>query len=267
MDYSAKCHEMLAVFGGKIPHQHGLTAGGVTVPPTADKRMQFSALLQQVHQFIQNFMLPDVYLLAETYPDYFEIGTRPNRFISFGLFDPRFGGHFPAGIIDNNKLYPVLSDEINESITYAWFKQSAQEQMVPDPTKPNAYTWVKAPRYQGLPYEGGPLARKIINSKLKQSFATGTMARLVARGEEALLISSWVAEWIRNLPEHGEFIKKLNTPLLQQAVQINDAPRGPLLHSAIVKGADIVSYNIITPAPGTSPLKTIKGAAGQLRKL
>jgi hydrogenase large subunit len=266
MDYSAKCHEMLAIFSGKTPHQHGLTSEGVTISPTADTKLQFITLLQQVHQFIQTVMLPDVYLLAEVYPNYFEIGTRPERYISFGLFDPRYGGHFPAGIIDNHKLYPVVTDEIKESITYAWYQSSSSEQVVPDPIKPGAYTWVKAPRYQGLPFEGGPLARKIIGSKLKPPFAAGTLARLVARAEEALLISSWMAEWIRNLPEHGEYFKKLNTPIVEQAIQINDAPRGPLLHSMTVKDDSIVTYNIITPSTWNFSPKNEQGYRGPVEE-
>jgi hydrogenase large subunit len=262
MDYSAKCHEMLVLFGGKIPHQHGLTAIGTAVSPTAENRLQFISLLQQVEQFIQNIMLPDAYLLAEVYPDYFEIGAGAGRFISFGLFDLRYGGHFPAGISDQHNFYPVLSDEIYESIAYAWYKPSASEQIAPAPEKPAAYSWTKAPRYHGLPLEGGPLARKIIASNLKMPLATGTMARLVARAEETALIAAWMGEWLKNIPKHGEYIKKLQTPLLQQAVQTNDAPRGPLLHSMTVKEDNIASYNIITPSTWNFSPKDEQGRRG-----
>ena len=266
MEYSAKCHEMLAVFGGKAPHQHGLTASGIAVSPLADKRIQFLALLSEVQQFIQTMMLPDVYLLADLYPDYFEIGTRPARFISFGLFDPRFGGHFPAGISDHDRRYPVLPEEIRESITYAWYEESASAQITPDPEKPGAYTWVKAPRYHGSAFEGGPLARKIISSNIRGFFSTGTMARLLARVEEAALIASWMEQWINNLPEKGEYIKELNSPILKEVIQANDAPRGPLLHSMTVNDDTIVSYNVITPSTWNFSPKDDQGQRGPVEE-
>jgi hydrogenase large subunit len=70
MEYSRKCHEMLAIFGGKMPHQHGLTAAGVSVTPTASNRIQFLALLKEIQTFIKTAMLPDVYRLAEVYCEY-----------------------------------------------------------------------------------------------------------------------------------------------------------------------------------------------------
>ncbi|MGE5582906.1 MAG: nickel-dependent hydrogenase large subunit, partial [Bacillota bacterium] len=248
MDYSAKCHEMLAVFGGKIPHQHGLVSEGVAVAPTAETSLQFLSLLRQVREFIEVSMLPDFYLLAEVYPDYWEIGTRPARFLSFGLFDPALGGHFPPSIADGDKFYPVNVEEISESVYYSWY-QNSPEKTAPDPEKVRGYTWVKAPRYRGMALEGGPLARKIIRSRLdSSSFKTGAMARLVARAEEAALIAVWMEQWMQNLPEHGQYIIPLKTPIRQKAFQYNDAPRGALLHSMSIKEERIESYNVITPS-------------------
>ena len=249
MEYSRKCHDALAVFGGKIPHQHGLTPEGVAVFPDADRRKQFLSLLQQIQEFLANIQLPDVYLLAQAYPEYFQIGSGPYRYISFGLFDPRFGGHFPAGILNQGELIPVNPEEIRQSIAYAWFEESDSETR-PAPEKPLAYTWVKAPRYHGLSLEGGPLARKIIRSgnTTPGGLAGGVMARLVARAEEAVLISKWMEDWVKQLPRDGRYIHPLSDPVNNQAVQMNDAPRGPLLHSMTTANEEIASYRIITPS-------------------
>ncbi|MCL6592106.1 MAG: nickel-dependent hydrogenase large subunit [Firmicutes bacterium] len=249
MEASRKCHDMLAVFGGKIPHQHGLVSEGVAVYPNADRRIQFLSLLTQAREFIEAVMLPDVYLLAEVYADYLQIGAGPYRYLSYGLFDPRFGGHFPAGIVNEDQWMAVNPAEIRESITFAWYEQVDSE-IRPAPEKPGAYTWVKAPRYRGLAYEGGPLARKIIRSGPSGGRfpATGTMARLVARVEEAAFISGWIADWFKELPAAGEYIIPLKKPVINQAVQTGDAPRGPLLHAMAVAGEEITSYNVITPS-------------------
>jgi hydrogenase large subunit len=250
MEYSRKCHDMLALFGGKIPHQHGLTAAGVGVAPTAAKRIQFLSLLKQVQEFIQTSMLPDVYQLANVYQDYNHLGTRPARFISFGLFDPALGGHFPSGIYNEGKMLPVSIDAIKESIKFARYKQSDTAVSIPVPEKPGAYSWVKAPRYQGLSYEGGPLARKTIrnpNPNILQPLS-GIIQRLVARCEEAAQISQWIEEWLNQLPAQGQYTMTLGHPVRDQAIQIGDVPRGPLLHSLSASGDQIDNYNIITPS-------------------
>ncbi len=265
MEASRKAHDMLAVFGGKIPHQHGLVASGVTVYPDADKRKQFLALLQQVQKFIFNIMLPDVYLLAEVYPDYLFIGSGPRRFISFGLFDPNLGGHFPSGILDNKGLKSFQPEEINESITFAWYEKT-DSQTRPAPDKPFAYTWVKAPRYQGLAYEGGPLARKLIASQSSGTnvgtTSTGTMARLIARVEESAVISEWIGEWLKSLPEDGNYIVPLEKTVTMEAFQVNEAPRGPLLHAITAADDTVASYNVITPSNWNFSPKDENGERG-----
>jgi hydrogenase large subunit len=266
MDHSAKCHEMLAIFGGKIPHQHGLVAEGLALAPNAGNRLQFLSLLTEVHGFIREIMLPDIYLLAEAYPDYLEIGTGVTRFISFGLFDPRFGGHFPAGIIDNHVLHPVLAEEIHESITHAWYRQADSSQVLPDPEKASAYTWVKAPRYNALSFEGGPLARKAVRAYPQPLLRIGTMARLIARAEEADQIAGWITEWMNDLPEQGTYIQELKTPQQPEAVQINDAPRGPLLHRITANNDDIVSYDVITPTTWNFSPKDENGVRGPVEE-
>lgn len=263
MEASRKCHDMLAVFGGKIPHQHGLTAEGMAVYPDADRRKQFLALLQQAREFIESIMLPDAYLLAKIYTDYLRIGAGPYRYLSYGLFDSRFGGHSPAGIVNEDQWMVVNPAKIEESITFSWYEKNDSE-IRPAPEKPGAYTWVKASRYRGLAYEGGPLARKIIRSGASGGRIpdTGAMARLVARAEEAVLISGWMADWFKELPAAGEYIIPLEKPVLIQAVQANDAPRGPLLHAVTVSGEEITSYKVITPSNWNFSPKDENGQRG-----
>lgn len=288
---SRKCHEMLAVFGGKIPHQHGLTAGGVTVCPDADRRKQFMALHQQVTEFIHHIMLPDVSYLAETYPECAYTGAGPGRFLSYGLFDPGLGGHFPSGLWVNDgartRFQPLQPEEISESIAFAWFTADSAvtgeldpagsvpdpekpdstkpEPLKPAPGKPGAYTWVKAARYQGLAFEGGPLARQIIRNHTNGNRIigpAGTTARLQARATEAALIAGWIREWMERLPPKGRYFTPPVQPVLATAFQANDAPRGPLLHAASVSGETIAAYQIITPSTWNFAPKDETGERG-----
>lgn len=265
MEYSRKCHEMLAVFGGKIPHQHGLVAEGVTATPSADRRIQFLSLLSEVQSFIGGAMLPDCKMLTEVYQDYNKIGSRPARYISFGLFDPKLGGHFPAGIFNEGELLPVDPGEIRESIRFAWYEEM-DSQIRPKPDKSSAYTWVKAPRYLGLPLEGGPLARKVILHGIRQGGQNGVNARLLARAEEALLIASWMREWINRLPDSGDLTAPIDKPILAKAVETHDAPRGPLLHAMTVDGEEVAGYDVVTPTTWNFSPKDDLGQRGPVEE-
>jgi len=68
---SQRCHEILALFGGKAPHQHSFLFGGVTAAPTADKINRALALLSSIKEFIHSRMLPDTEIIAHAYNDYF----------------------------------------------------------------------------------------------------------------------------------------------------------------------------------------------------
>jgi len=83
---AARAHEAQTIFGGKAPHQHGMVHGGVAVTPAADKILHAQGLAREIQGFITSRLLPDTELLAEYYPDYYEIGTSPRRLLSFGLF-------------------------------------------------------------------------------------------------------------------------------------------------------------------------------------
>ena len=186
---------------------------------------------------------------------------------SYGLFDPRFGGHFPAGIINDGKQLKFNLEEIQESITYAWYERVESETR-PTPEKTIAYSWVKAPRYHGLSFEGGPLARKIIRTGNVTSgtIAIGAMARLVARAEEAELIATWMEDWMKQLPANGQYIIPLGIPDKNQAIQINDAPRGPLLHSITAMNEEVSSYHIISPSTWNFSPKDETGGRGPVEE-
>lgn len=256
-----QCHDMLAVFGGKIPHQHGLTPEGLAVRPTADRKLKFLSLLAQVTEFIERAMLPDLNLLAGVYADYYRVGIGPLRYISFGLFDPAYGGHFPAGVLAGTELNPVRIDEIEESVTFSWYEKE-DFVTIPQPEKPAAYSWVKAARYRGLSYEGGPLARKFIRLGGADPGMAGAMGRLAARAEEARSIASWMRDWVQDLPAEGRYVLPLEAPTVLRAVYTGDAPRGPLLHAMTVQGDQVESYDIVTPSTWNFSPKDALGRPG-----
>ncbi|OPX86156.1 MAG: Periplasmic (NiFeSe) hydrogenase large subunit [Pelotomaculum sp. PtaB.Bin104] len=80
-----ECHQILALFGGKAPHQHSFVHGGVAAAPTADKVEQALALIGSISEFVKSRMVHDTELISRVYSDYFRIGIKPAQFLSFWL--------------------------------------------------------------------------------------------------------------------------------------------------------------------------------------
>ena len=245
-----KSHQILALFGGKAPHQHSFVHGGVAVAPTTDKINQALFLVRDVLDFVKRCLIPDTELIATCYQDYFHIGKTNRRFLSFGLF--RFGSKneqtlWKDGVLRNYKLTKPRLTLIEEDISRAWFRRAKilGDSDVPAPYKPEAYTWTKSILYQGNHYEGGPLARMIINGFYQGG--TSTMDRIVARSQETLMIAELVEKWLTVLKPGDPPIKQKKEAVLNRAVAVTDAMRGPLLHGALIKDEHVERYDIITP--------------------
>ena len=83
---SRSAHQMLAVFGGKAPHNHGVFIGGITTQATAEKVVHLDSILQKISLFIDQKMIPDVYDIARYYPDYFRLGGGYGNFVNIWSF-------------------------------------------------------------------------------------------------------------------------------------------------------------------------------------
>ncbi len=246
---SEQSHQILALFGGKAPNQHSFVYGGVAAAPTTDKIIQALALLQDIRDFVKRCMMADTELIANRYNDYFHIGETAGRFLSFGLF--MFGEKndhplLKSGVLEDNQLTKPRLDLIQEDIAHAWFHRAKwMNETEPAPYKPGAYTWTKAVLYQGKHFEGGPLARMIINGHY--TGGTSTMDRIVARSIETLMITELMEEWLKKLQPGTPPIKQKKELISNQAIAVMDAMRGPLLHSALVHNEEVAMYDIITP--------------------
>ncbi|MGI6448717.1 MAG: nickel-dependent hydrogenase large subunit [Desulfitobacteriia bacterium] len=247
-------HELVALLGGKAPFPHGILAGGSTVPPSADIIMKLKAKLQKINDFIRNTMLPDVHLLAETYPDYYEIGSRPPNMLEFGVFPSDEKGqrrHFPAGVIIGGQQGKVNTLAIREHLSKSWYEDDAgseypaQGKTIPDRKKKGAYSWVKAPRYGRMPMEGGPLARLWIRGDYRRG--TATMDRIMARAMEAEKTGLLMETWVNELEPGKPVFTPFEVPLEAEGVGLTGAMRGPLGHWLKIEKGRIAHYQIITP--------------------
>lgn len=194
LEFSRSAHEMLAVLGGKAPHNHGVFIGGITTQATTDKIIKIKSILTSIKSFIEDIMIPDVYLIAKYYNDYFDMGKGYGNLLSYGCFNnyQQLGTLYLEPSVytkSANEIERLNPDFIDEEIDFAWYKEVGSEDREhipvtkPDMTKPNAYSFIKAPRYKNMPFETGPLARQWLCGEYRNGISM--MDRTIARVLEA----------------------------------------------------------------------------------
>jgi len=292
------CHEMLASFGGKMPHEVGIVPGGTCEVPTIDKIAAFRARLQEVRNFVNDCYIPDVLAVAKVYPDYFDIGKGCGDYLSYGNFDldcketdllkrSRF---LPSGMLDNGKLMPVDGNAITEDLKYTHFSDEythlhpSQEQTVPVEGKKQAYSYMKAPRLNGKPYEVGPLSRWLVayhkgDAKVKPivdsvlaalgaeaSALQSTLGRHATRALEAKLVADAMAEWALQLKPGEPVCAPYELPQEGSGLGLADGPRGALLHYIDIKDGVIARYQMVVPTTWNASPRDDKDVPGPMEQ-
>ncbi len=252
---SRLAHQMLAVLGGKAPHNHGVFIGGITTQATAEKIVHLDSNLQEISLFIEEKMIPDVYDIARYYPDYFKLGGGYGNLLTYGVFNDykELGTLYvnPLAFI-NETLESFDENNIQENIDYSWFKAEENsyqpDTIVPEPDmdKKNAYTWVKAPRYNSQPAEVGPLARLILSKAY--DCRVSAMDRMIARVLETRKIAEIMAILLREIIPGVDMQKKYEIPESANGRGLVDTTRGALGHWLKIRQKKISFYQIITPS-------------------
>jgi len=247
IELSRLAHEGLALLGGKAPHSHGIFVGGVTVNIDAYKLEKVKSIIKNIQSFVTTTMKEDVEIISKYYPDYFKKGISYSYFMSYGVFDkyedPEIT-YVKPGVMKDNVKYSLKPDKITEQIHYSWYKKDENLEEV-DLSKLEAYTFIKAPRYLGLPMEVGPLARLIISGEYTNGHSC--MDRNIAR----VLETEKILEIMKNLAKRIELKannqKVYDIPEKAYGIGLTDTTRGALGHWISIENKVINHYNIITP--------------------
>lgn len=271
------CHEMVAMFGGRMPHVQGMVVGGATEIPTAEKMAEYAARFKEVQKFVVEEYLPLVYTLGSVYTDLFETGVGYKNVIAFGVFpldDDLKTFLLKPGVFMDGKDEEFDPSLIKEYVGYSFFDQSkaglhySEGETVPNPDKKDAYSFVKAPRYKDKPVESGPLARQwVANPELSpvgkkllkdlygieaNNFrdlgdkAFSIMGRHVARAEETWQVAVAVEKWIKEIRPGAETYAKADIPETGEGTGFTEAPRGSLLHYLKIKDKKIDNYQVVS---------------------
>lgn len=255
LKFSRLAHQMLAVLGGKAPHNHGVFIGGITTQATAEKVVHIDSILVRIARFIDEKMIPDVYDIARFYEDYFRMGGGYGNLLTYGAFNhyKELGTLYVDPLVSTMGSVETFDEsKIQEKIDYAYFKsitnsnQPNEEVTEPDMDKEKAYSWVKAPRYKGLPFEVGPLARLILSGAYNNGISA--MDRTIARVLEAKKITEIMKILLQQIIPGVNVQKKYELPASASGRGLLDTTRGALGHWLKIRDKKISFYQIITPS-------------------
>lgn len=275
LETSDLAHKAVAVFGGKAPHLQSILAGGVTEHALTDRIVRFQALIRKLHAFVREKLLPDIEDIARYYDDYFRIGRGYGNLMSFGLFP--LGArdqkrYFQAGLVTGEKTrQDFAAENITQDIRHAWYQgrtgaeKPLEQQVSPAPDKADAYSWIKAPRYANVPYEGGPLARMWLAGIY--SNGVSVMDRLMARAIETEEVAKRLNNWLRELIPDQPTIHWVDPlPLSGEGAGLVDSMRGTLAHWVRIQNRRIDAYRIITPSAWNLSPRDSDGQRGPLEE-
>ncbi len=298
LEVRAICHEMVALFGGRAPHVHGILAGGAAEIPSKEKLVEYAARFKKVRKFVEEKYIPVVYLIGSQYKDLGTFGQGYRSALCVGVFpldDAMSDFVFKPGVYANGKDVPFDMKKVSEDVKFSWFADSTSGQVftkahnVLDMNKPEAYSFVKAPLYDGKPLEVGPLARMWVNNKpispigrelfkkyfdldvvnfrdMGEELAFSLLGRHIARAEETYHMLGVIEGFLKQV-HAGE--ETFSTPVIPESGEgfgFTEAPRGSLLHYMQIKGGKIENYQIISATLWNCGPRNDKGMRGAMEE-
>lgn len=214
-----------------------------------------------------------------------KIGRGYGHFISFGAFDmpeysvvknPNQEHLFPPGFAIKTRVQALHQEKIAEDVSFSWFEgYEGMRHPFGGLTNPmdaereeNKYSWCKAPRYNALPAETGPLAEMIVAGNplfvdLVETFGPSVyirqLARIVRSTQLIPVLDQWLAEMAVN---QDDFYTNYERKIYGQGFGLINAPRGALGHWVKIKNAKIEKYQIVTPTAWNASPRDSNGRRG-----
>ena len=325
LEWQREVIKVQAILGAKNPHPQTYLVGGMAIPvdPASQAAINDHRLAEQLRlirlakTFVEQVYIPDLLAIGGAYKDWAKHGTSAGNYLSYGDF-PSAGSRdpkafwIPRGIIAHDDLSHVLPfDEkhIAENVAHSWFTYNDGDRAVKHPLdgettpkytgpKPpyeflqtdDKYSWVKAPRYDGMPMEVGPLARMLIGhaaghpqirpavDKTCQALGVpvsalcSTLGRIVARGIETQLMVDRVLQWhdelVANVASgdlrvhNGARWDPATWPQSAAGWGPHEGPRGSLGHWIRIKNRAIENYQCVVPTTWNSSPRDAAGVRG-----
>jgi len=293
LDMRKKAHEMLCVFGGRMPHEIAIMPGGVCERPTVDKITSYVYRLKELQTFIDNVYIPDVIAVAGAFPEYWNIGKGCGNLLAYGAFEENNEGtkkYISSGVYIGGKANPVDPKKIAEYVKHSRFSSKSglhpsKGETEPDPEKKKAYSWLKSPRYDRKVCEVGPLARmainylrgtnpavtKLVSDALKQvnkpvGALFSVLGRHAARALETKVVADKCLDWAMELDPSKGVHTKFEIPDKSSGMGLTGAPRGALGHWIAIKDKKIDRYQCVVPTTWNASPRDDNGRKGPIEQ-
>ncbi len=221
-----------------------------------------------------------------------KMGAGHGHFIGFGgLAIPddsqvgslgKDGELFPPGFFrqGRDQMVPLDQALITEAIDCSWFAgYRAPRHPFEGMTRPYAtgnenrqYSWAKAPRYDGLPAETGPLAQMLLAgdplfTSLLREEGPSVFLRQLARIVRSARTLQALEAWLRELGQGtGAYYADAPEPETGKGVGLVEAPRGSLGHWVVIEDGRIRSYQVITPTTWNGSPRDRGGVRGPMEE-
>lgn len=143
------------------------------------------------------------------------------------------------------------------------------------------YTWFKAPRYDGIPCEAGPISRMMaidepLTTGLIKAFTdngysgVNVFTRMVARAQELLILTEQLLKWVTvDLNPSGKFCVHTDLSMAKdsEGVGLWEAPRGAIGHWAKT-GSDsmLTNFQMVIPTTWNLSPRDANGVPGPMEQ-
>ncbi len=270
------CHEVSAVFGGKVPHHMTTVPGGASNPPTSTAISTAKAKIATIKSTANTYLPMVLSYLDANKSTLSAVGKGYGNFVSYGVFpdanDPNNTSKFllKRGVYVNGASSMLDVAKIVESTKYSWYTDASGGAPASEspPTdrygKAGAYSWIKSPRYGGQPCEAGPLARMAVSGLYPKQ--ASLYDRLKARVNEAILVLGGVEKWVNELTLSGAVYTAYTKPANATGVGLWEAPRGANGHWVRIVNSKISGYQILPPTNWNASPRDSSGFMGPIEK-
>ena len=265
VDYSSKIVKVIALFGGQWPHTSYSIPGGVMCDPTTTEVMEAISTVDSLIELTEKEIIGmdlEEYLSIKNPNEYLE---KSNGDLSVFLktvqkhnLDKK--GKAYKRFLTVCDVYPVVSKGTTKKKKCPFDIKKVKEikdfSFLNKKRTGKEYSWATAVRYDRLPYETGPLARRVNNKdrlflNLLSTYGDTYFSRIWARVDEIVKFLFSMKRWLEELDiKEPSYIKP---PIDIREVEgksygVVEAARGSLIHFLETEEGKIKDYSIITPS-------------------
>ncbi|MCB1774389.1 MAG: nickel-dependent hydrogenase large subunit [Rhodocyclaceae bacterium] len=301
----ARFMHLMGLLGGKWPHTLSLQPGGSARAVSGAEVIRLFAILREFRGWLERELFGDALEAvaaidsaanlarwaaarspaSSDFACFLEVadalglaalGRGTGRFLSVGTYRIGDAPAYAGGVWDG-ALRPFRHEDVVEDITSSWMMAPSAPahpwagDTEPDMDKDGAYSWCKAPRWQGQVVECGALARQVVDGHpLARSLAAvdggSVSSRVVGRLLEIARTVIAMETWIREIRPGEPFCQRADLPEEARGVGLVEAARGALGHWLVIRKGRIANYQIIAPTTWNFSPRDQAGTPGALEQ-